>query len=730
MITATLLCEFIQAQPPHLYQVLDTPLFNNLLCCLQLDTSTTVVSLTLTALTMLMPHSPSSMVPHLPTLFNIYARLLFWHRHYSEPADNEQAVPKPLVDSTGWESCNFSSDFDDHDIPALRNYFTVLYGLYPINFMDYIRKPHRYLRHANDPNADFVEVQPSEIRHKSEEFQRCHLLHPNFFHLTVESEKTDHGRWQASEPAEVVAECTALCVVEAQRGPERPEYVVEPTQRRSSLFSKDESTSSLRDFPLLRVVPTDGGGNSSERSNRDSVDTHSRGAEGDSPTFAPHPVVSPSETQLQDLIHSNKVIKSGLNQPLTSESVPSLSLSQQESTAEAAVGSTAQPELRPRAASSLSTTDANSRISQLQGQVLLLQNDLSFERHLKQQHMAHMGELRRRELKEAASEAEMQNLIIANRNLKSRAEEAKKAEMQSKKEAEKRSGLAKKWEADLSAKLKVLREDAKKTKTHVEELERELAKSRAECEELKSRLCAFEVRELNWEQNVQSHEVDKSEMDRLRSELGRLTATERAFEAREADTNQALETAAGAENQIPALNAKLEAQELELERTKEAYEAQLAVLRAKLSAREHDENNERLSASANRAVEGALAASRAKQVELQKQHDLLLRKYAALQSSLFDMQCGSSPNASQSSSGDDQGQGTPGSSSPTQARAAPQRVFKSPEGFDASAYNGTPSLTARSGSASAGPSESSASLPSATTTPEPRSQGRGMSEIL
>ena len=55
MRAATLLCEFIQTQPPHLYQVLNTPLFNNILRCLQLDSSTTVVSLTLTALTMLMP---------------------------------------------------------------------------------------------------------------------------------------------------------------------------------------------------------------------------------------------------------------------------------------------------------------------------------------------------------------------------------------------------------------------------------------------------------------------------------------------------------------------------------------------------------------------------------------------------------------------------------------------------------------------------------------------------
>lgn len=731
MRTATLLCEFIQTQPPHLYQVLDTPLFNNLLRCLQLDSSTTVVSLTLTALTMLLPYSPSSLVPHLPTLFNIYARLLFWHRqHHAEPTEfsNEQAYPKPLVDPTGWDTCAFSSDFDGHDIPSLRNYFTILYGLYPINFMDYIRKPHRYLRHANDPNADTVEVQPSEIRHKSEEFRRCHLLHPNFYHLTIESEKTDYTRWQASEPAEVVAECTALCVTEGQLGPKQTE-VVQGTHRRSSVFSKEGSNSSIRDFPLLRVVQTDDGTKSGEVSDVDATDPLSRSAAGgDSPTSAPQTTASPSQAQVQELMHSNKVIKSGLHQSPTNDSVALLSLNQQEPAARETSGMSAQPASRPRAESSLSKTEESSQVAQLRGQVLLLQNDLSFERYLKQQHIAHMGELRRREVKESASEAEMQNLINANRNLKVRFEEAKKAEMQVKKESEKSRSLAKKWEADLSTKLKALREEAKKTKARVEELERELEMTKSECDELKRRLCAYEVRELNWEQNVQSYEVDKAEMDRLKSELGRLTATEREFQAREADMKQALEVAAAAENQIAVLNAKLDAQDKELNQTKEAYEAQIAALKAKLMKREDDESSKRLSASENRAIEAALSASRAKQTELQRHYDLLMRKYTALQSALFEMECGSPTGTEQPrGSGGMEEKTTSGSSSPVQERRGSQRVFSSPEPFETMApFNATPPLAGKSGTAAAGPSESAPSLPATTPSPEPRFHGRGM----
>lgn len=62
----SLLCEFVQSQPPHLHVVLETPLFDNILRCLEYDTSTTVVTIAVTALTMLLPHMPSSLVPYLP----------------------------------------------------------------------------------------------------------------------------------------------------------------------------------------------------------------------------------------------------------------------------------------------------------------------------------------------------------------------------------------------------------------------------------------------------------------------------------------------------------------------------------------------------------------------------------------------------------------------------------------------------------------------------------------
>ncbi len=76
--------------------------------------------------------------------------------------------------------------------------------------MDYIRKPQRYLRHAN--NAEDIDVQATEIRDRSGRFRQFHLLHPNFYNLTIESEKTDFSRWLKSDAHEVLVDCLALSV--------------------------------------------------------------------------------------------------------------------------------------------------------------------------------------------------------------------------------------------------------------------------------------------------------------------------------------------------------------------------------------------------------------------------------------------------------------------------------------------------------------------------------------
>lgn len=697
--------DYLQSQPPHVHQILQTPLFVDILKCLQQDSSTTIVSAALTVVIMLLPQMPSSLVPHLPTLFNIYARLLFWSRERARVVE-----PQPEdADSSNWEECSYEADVDDHPVYHLLNYYTILYGLYPINFMDYIRKPQRYLRHANVANANDMEVQPTEIRDQSERFRQCHLLHPNFFTLTIDSEKTDFGRWIKSEASEVVAECMALCLANdsnqsfgqplsvSETSPSNEGFVKEnhPSPpmtmteshggyRLPTSASSDSLASSRRPSALIRR-----GSQSSIPSTRDSIDARIREPNADSPTLGPHLIQSSSHTQLQDMIQSNKAIKSGLHQSLANDSVPSLSLSNQDSVADRPGPSLLGAP--PTISTPLSLTETNTQVAHLQRQVLLLQNDLNFERYLKQQHMAHIGDLRRRHMEEAVTEAETQNLLITNRNLKHRFEEAKKAEMQVRRDSEKSRALAKKWEADLSTKLKKLRDESKRLKADYEALQKELDNSTAERDKLRVLLCEAEVKEVNWKQNMQSIEIHSAEIDRLKSEVDRLTKVERNFQAKELEQQRAIAAAAGAESRVEALNLQLASRENEIDRTRELFQNQVAVLQAKLS--EAQEERIQPFRDSKAAIQAMLAASREKQAELQKQCDLLMRKYTALQSSFLDMKTETKPRHLRiETSPDGEHDSSSVSTSPVMMKTRPQRVLSSPDIAEGTAYNVTPPL--------------------------------------
>jgi hypothetical protein len=665
----TLLCEFVQSEPPHLHVVLETPLFDNILKSLQSDTSTTVVTLAVTALTMLLPNVPSSLVPYLPKLFNIYARLLFWDRERSLAADyTELDGDDEKNQATDWEVCVFAPDADNMSIPNLLSYFTILYGLYPLNFVDYIRKPQRYLRHANMPNADDIEVQPSEIRQKSERFRQYHILHPNFYNLTLESEKTDFSRWIKSESSEVVTECTALCLAtELGVGPE-----MGPAQE-LGLSEMEEHTRSGTDQPFLtgQVILTrtssrdlasawrnSGAGSVSEDprtvagvlrrasqsshapSLREAFQTRARDGPGDSPTLPPSLALSASHTNLQDMITSNKAIKTGLHQSLANDSVPSLALSHQESMPDKTSSKISAP-AAPLAAPP--STDSESEIQRLYKQILLLSNDLSFERYMKQQHMIHIGELKRRQLKEAATEAETQNLIMINRNLRNRIEEAKRSELRAKKESENRRNIAKKWETDLSAKLKLLREEQKKWSSEGAGLKRELEAKTEECEKLTRMVCEYETTELNSKQNLQAINDHVEEIARLKAEVSRLIEVEQTYQAKEKEAAERLNEAANSIGQAQVLHMKLEARDAEVVEVRKLYESQISDLNTKLQdALEHGGRPPRREEDPDKAIESALAASRAKMADLQRRHEILVNKCTVLQASLLEKQTSSS----------------------------------------------------------------------------------------
>ncbi|KYK59586.1 hamartin [Drechmeria coniospora] len=684
------LCDFIQEQPPHLYEALETSLFGHLLTCLQHDTSTAIISSALTALMMLLPHMPSSLAPHLPRLFNIYARLLFWDREISKVSDGS---PIGGNQPKGWEVCTYNPEMDDFAIAPLSNYFTVLYGLYPINFVEYIRKPQRYLRHAGMPDPEEIEVQPTEIRNRSERFRRCHLLHPNFYTLTVDSEKTDFGRWIKSEASELLVECMALCQIQTDHSHQSPGHESPPpTAGWVESPAREGPEEDASDSALL-------GGSFSPSRKPPPGPSRTGEVQATGHDGASRATKSLTHSQLQDLINSNRVIKSSLHHMLANRGVPSSDLAPQE--ADTSVISTSVIPALAELAPTTRPTERGTQIAHLQQRVLVLEIDLTFERYTKKQHMAHIGELRRKLMMEAASEAEMQDLIMTNRHLKLRCQEAKMAAAQVRKESEKSRAMAKKWDEDLTNKFRKLRDEFRRTTAELVIIRRELDESKGECEKLRKLVCDGEVRESQWKQSIQAAEIEKKEVRRMKAEVEELTKSERFYQARELEHKMAVSSVAMAEAEAEMARIRLAAQEHDARRAKDLLESEAKELRSQLASLR--EEGDHPGVSAKLAIEGALASSRAKQAEQQKQYDLLMRKYTALQSSVLDMRCQgvgeptAKVQASSTWTAGAAGESLALFASPGITKARPHRSVSNVE---ATAYNVTPPLEPLAGTAS------------------------------
>jgi len=186
------------------------------------DRSAAVISLALQCLLMILPFT--SIAQHLPRLFLIYTRCLIWEKFNSysataqgdfgrsesrRPSEDELEDNRFSIDPE-WDILEQTSFAEETGKPELSSYFTYLYGLYPLNFTSYIRKPRRYLKQIDFPGADYYDLDQGLIRSRTEPYQRQHLLHPNFFTLTVE-EEVGEDRWARMTAQEINASCLSLC---------------------------------------------------------------------------------------------------------------------------------------------------------------------------------------------------------------------------------------------------------------------------------------------------------------------------------------------------------------------------------------------------------------------------------------------------------------------------------------------------------------------------------------
>lgn len=205
---------------------METSIIIHLHNCLLIDLSGTVVDLALTVLIMFLPHIASSLYASMPKLFLIYARILCWDQYTSssidspkdgditpteKTSDGESAGSRALEVDADWQPLDRLFNTVEAISPKANYLFTFCYGLFPLNFMNFIRKPRRFLKMKSYPNADDLNLYQDVIRRRTENHRTLHRLHPSFFTTTPEDELTDN-RLLKMDATDIVTECLALCV--------------------------------------------------------------------------------------------------------------------------------------------------------------------------------------------------------------------------------------------------------------------------------------------------------------------------------------------------------------------------------------------------------------------------------------------------------------------------------------------------------------------------------------
>jgi len=614
-----------------------------------MDTSATGVDLALTVLVMFIPHITSCLVSILPKLLLTYARVLCWDQYYKkttepvDPAEVQEPDQQPENGSSvfdideSWEQLQHSVDTVDAMAPQANYLFTFLYGLFPLNFMNFVRKPRRYLKMKSYPRADDLDLRQGLIRARTEEHRNVHLLHPNFFTTTPEDELIDN-RWLKTDPADLVTECMGLCIAVSHTlndpGPpptaKLPDIPRSPAQKPSTkneaLLSSDEETNG--------VTPSVDTKSISWRNTQSTIVTSPISPFNDSGRA---PARISSRTSLLDQVSHSRNDSPGKNEvnekpAITGQFSPTRQSSRPSSSEKhlhGLQGFAQTVSLNPNPNLALPAGIANNTAA-LQREIMLLKNDLNFERYLKQQHLAHIGNLQRKSVSEATVASETENLLNTNRNLKAKLLKANDLYTQLKKETMTSRSQAKKYEEQLSTKLKAYREEEKRWQMEASQLHHDLEKAQHECEHLKNLIVESELREQHTRNKLITLQRDFDDLDTLRTQLRDAETKLQKYELRDLEFQRTRDDHEAFRIELETVKLELQARDAERDRTKKAYDYKIALLETRLRTAQTPQSGPP-PASVQQMIDSALAGTNAKLVQLRKAHTRLLQKYTELE---------------------------------------------------------------------------------------------------
>lgn len=645
-----LLSAFVRLQPPHLHLVLDTQLLQHLEKCLLIDTSTIVLELALVVLIMLLPHICGALTSdhHLQKLFLIFTRILCFDKlsksedHSNERMDEEKDFEDSEEDDEvdvendqAWEQLQ-PAESEESGSPTLMHYFTFLYGLYPLNFMSFIRKPRKYLKSLNFPGARDFDLDQDLIYSRTETYRSVHLLHPNMFTTTIDDELSEN-RWLKSDPADVVTECMDLCVAVSATledpGPPPTTKLppVPPLPEVPTEFTLDESAPdsdvSWRNTQSTMFVPP---GDAPEVPETAELPLRSKSIASTKSFKSASPLLktmdSPTLPPAKESLKHNLLSTPAASSLQKVNTKPSL-----DSFVRSAAGTLSPP--HPR-------NDFHSQtMSSLQREIMLLRNDLNFERYLKLQHLSHIGQLQRKHIREAAVEADTQNLINTNKTLKARLAKANELYAQLKKETLTSRNQSKKWENDLNAKVRGYREGEKTWHSEEEGLRFDLQRTQSDYEHLKKVVEKAEAEQLRAEQRTRALEYELEDYSNVRHELESAQQKIIEYEDQAQNLHSLIQERNDLRNDLEVANIRLSSREAEREHSISAYERHIMTLEQRLQAAERSAGPPgQLPASVQQMLDSGLAASQAKLQSLKKTYQHLSAQHTELQMRYQDLE--------------------------------------------------------------------------------------------
>ncbi|BFZ56596.1 hypothetical protein PYCC9005_003643 [Savitreella phatthalungensis] len=505
-----LLSTFVRLQTQYLYQVYDSPLFNSLLQCLENDTSTSVVSLALTVFIMLLPHVPDKVGNMLGRVFAIFGRIVCWDRLRAVQSRAAAIVETSLSDTppsssvldaaardahlpeSAWRRLDTSFDYAQPTPPKCTQLFTFAYGLYPINFVDYLKEPTRYLSAHGITDIDVLaDLDDELIRDRTEPLFRRHLLHANFASLDIDTEISDKSRWMKLEPPDVVAMCvsydrTASVATDGALPPTASDTDIEPL----ALDPHTENHSQMQDArDLVSAAPNSTAGMTSRLA---------------SPAFKPvtfdKTAAEAGAAQDHVVVKGNMVNASDILR--VHEGLAALEAAQKEAAHQDVATDHEAEDNHDQRASNNKQTQTSAADRRYQREILLLRNELNFERHLKQQHLHHIGRLQRANIADAAAEAERQGLYNTTKALKAQLASLQGTLQRLRHESATSKANRVQYEATLNERIKKLRTENAEMKDADAARTKSLSEARSDVESMRDALAKAENTALNLRQQL------------------------------------------------------------------------------------------------------------------------------------------------------------------------------------------------------------------------------------